>query len=148
MSKQVDFYVIENKIADARYKLASRLSNKLLKLQKRTLLVTDDSESLAQLDHWLWSFSGTSFVAHEPVSENMDACLIHIGESASINQDVLQNDYDVMINLCADTPTFSHHFSRIAEIIEPTDAQKNAGRLRYKHYQSEGFEIKTHPLEL
>ncbi len=148
MSKQVDFYLIENQITDAKYKLASRLSNKLLKLQKKTLIATDSKESTAQLDQYLWSFSGTSFVAHENVANSKGQSLIHIGDRESINNDVLKNNYDVLINLCQNTPVFSHHFVRIAEIVEQQDEQKIAGRLRYKNYQQEGFEIKTHSLEL
>lgn len=152
MSKQVDFYLIENQISDAKYKLASRLSNKLLKLKKKTLIATDSIEETEQLSQLMWTFSGTSFVAHENVAQateqSLTENLIHIGDTKSINNDVLENEYEVLINLCQNAPLFSHHFNRIAEIIEQTDDQKAAGRARYKNYQQEGFEIKTHSLEL
>lgn len=148
MPKQVDFYLIENKISHAKYKLASRLSNKLLKLNKKTLIATNSEDQTKQLDDYLWSFSGTSFVAHDNVTQLSDHSLIHIGNTNSISPQVLENNYDVLINLCNEVPLFSHHFIRIAEIIEQNDEEKTAGRQRYKSYQQEGFEIKTHPLEL
>lgn len=148
MSKQVDFYLIENHISDAKYKLASHLSNKLLKLKKKTLIVTDSAEATQRLDHWLWSFNGTSFVSHGNVAESSDASLIHIGDTAAITNHVLQNNYSVLITLCESIPAFSYHFTRIAEIIEQQEEQKTAGRLRYKNYHTEGFTIKTHSLEL
>lgn len=148
MPKQVDFYLIENKISHAKYKLASRLSNKLLKLNKKTLIATNSEDQTKQLDDYLWSFSGTSFVVHDNVTQLSDHSLIHIGNTNSISPQVLENNYDVLINLCNEVPLFSHHFIRIAEIIEQNDEEKTAGRQRYKSYQQEGFEIKTHPLEL
>ncbi|MBX2847797.1 MAG: DNA polymerase III subunit chi [Acidiferrobacterales bacterium] len=147
MPKQVDFYLIENQVNDAKFKLASRLSNKLLKLKKRTLIATDSADQNARLDGCLWSYSGTSFVAHDDVSTAADS-LIQIGSIESINPQVLERDYEVLISLCDKTPLFSHHFNRIVEIIEPSEDEKKNGRERYKSYQQEGFEIKTHSLEL
>jgi len=45
-------------------------------------------------------------------------------------------------------PIFNHHFSRIAEIVEQDEQSKTAARVRFKRYQTEGFEIKTHQIEL
>ena len=147
MSKQVDFYLIANEVSDAKFKLASRLANKLLKLHKKTLILTDSADATKRLDHWLWSFSGTSFVAHDKI-ENTSASLIHIGDMASLENNELSSDYAVMINLCETIPVFSHQFQRIADIVEAQDEQKTSGRARYKGYRDEGFEMKTHQMEL
>jgi len=153
MPKQVDFYLISNQVADAKYKLASRLSNKLQRLDRKTLIVTDNDTASDRVDELLWSFSGTSFVAHERVDNDsyiavVEASKIYIVDNQSVNKEVLQIGFDVLINLTTQMPEFSHHFARIAEIVEHNEAAKSAGRDRYKHYQSEGFELKTHPIEL
>lgn len=147
--KQVDFYLISNSVANARYKLASRLANKLQRLKQSALVVTDSPEQTSELDKTMWSFSGTSFLAHDDIADldsaNAD---IHIGAHLEVSPAVLAKNYNVLINLGVDVPLFSHHFERIAEIVEADDLSKNAARSRYKHYQTEGFELKTHNIEL
>lgn len=149
MSKQVDFYLIENEVIDAKFKLASRLANKLLRLKKKTLIVTDNKEARDLLDQCLWTFSGTSFVAHERVdSENKASSIIHIAETAAVDVQALETDYNVLVNLADDIPVFCHHFMRIAEIVEQQEQAKINGRSRYKTYKEQGFDLKTHSMEL
>ena len=61
---------------------------------------------------------------------------------------MLERKHDVLINLTSEVPVFNHHFARIAEIIEADDESKASARKRYKNYQSEGFEMKMHTIEL
>ncbi len=147
--KQVDFYLISNTVVNARFKLASRLANKLQRMNQSALLVTDGPDQTAELDKTMWSFSDTSFLVHESIQDIETAKSdIQIGAHLEVTTSVLSNDYDVLINLGNDVPLFSHHFERIAEIIEADDQSKSAARSRYKHYQTEGFELKTHTIEL
>ncbi len=146
--KQVDFYLISNRVDDAKYKLASRLANKLQRMQQTCLVVTDDVEATAQLDKVMWSFSDTSFLAHEHFTEGEPASLVHIGGRNEVSASVLERNHDVLINLSSEVPMFNHHFTRIAEIVEADEDSKNAARVRYKLYQGEGFELKMHNIEL
>lgn len=146
--KQVDFYLISNRVNNAKYKLASRLANKLQRMTQRALLLTESSAETKELDTVMWSFSDTSFLAHEPADDAQPASLVQIGDHSLISPIVLQRNYDVLINLSAKVPEFSHHFSRIAEIVDADDDAKAAARKRYKAYQAEGFEMKTHNIEL
>jgi len=146
--KQVDFYLITNRVNDAKYKLASRLANKLQRMRQKSLVVTNDAESTAVLDRVMWSFSDTSFLAHEMISEAKPASLVHIGDHNSVSPAVLERQHDVLINLSSEVPLFNHHFLRIAEIVEADDEAKAAARVRYKRYQGEGFTLKMHNIEL
>ena len=147
--KKVDFYLISNQVADAKYKLSSRLANKLQRLKQKTLIVTDDETASRKLDELMWSFSDTSFVAHENIKHNdLHLSNIHIGEFSQINSAHLDNNYDVLINLSTKVPEFTHHFSRIAEIVEQNDDSKTQARLRFRRYKEEGFELDTHQIEL
>ena len=148
MVKQVDFYLISNQVADAKFKLASRLCYKIQRLKQRTLVVTDDTNASETLDRVLWTFSDTSFAAHDSFNDDSAASSIHIGESCAVDEQVLQSNYDVLINLGHDAPLFSHHFNRVLEIVEPSDAEKAAARQRYKSYKDESFELNTHNIEL
>ena len=105
--KQVDFYLISNQVVDAKYKLASRLSNKLARMQLKALIVTDSLEASKQLNKVMWSYSDTSFVAHDHVpSESPTPSKVHITETPSVNTDLLNDNYDVLINLASEI-----HFS-------------------------------------
>ena len=147
--KQVDFYLISNGVPNARYKLASRLANKLQRLEQSALLVTDSPEQTSELDKTMWQFSDTSFLPHDDIAD-LDSAIsnIHIGAHLEVSPAVLAKNYNVLINLSLDVPLFSHHFERIAEIVEADDQSKSSARSRYKHYQAEGFELKTHNIEL
>ena len=147
--KQVDFYLISNQVADAKYKLASRLSNKLQRFDKKVLVVTDDQDSVEILDRIMWSFSDTSFLAHEQLQADLNSIAkIQITEVAAVTANHLQGGFEVLLNLSGKVPVFSHHFDRVAEIVEADELSKTAARIRFKDYQREGFELKTHNLEL
>ena len=146
--KQVDFYLISNHVANAKYKLASRLSNKLQRQDKSTLIITDNEAATTELDSVMWSFSDTSFLAHEKISDNDQTSLTQIGDASQASPKFLEKDYSVLINISSEIPIFNHHFQRIAEIVEQDEQSKIAARVRFKRYQTEGFEIKTHNIEL
>lgn len=149
--KQVDFYLISNQVSNAEYKLASRLANKLARLQQRALVVTDTAQSSEQLDQIMWSFSDSSFVAHDRIIEGTAVdpfSNIHISEISSYSNEPHTPDYDVLINLCGAVPVFNHHFTRIAEIVPDDENAKAQARHRFKTYKEEGFEVKTHSIEL
>jgi len=146
--KQVDFYLISNRVSDAKYKLASRLANKLQRMQQGCLIVTDDQAATAELDRVMWSFSDSSFLAHDSISDVAPESRVQIGDHNSVTPLALEQKHEVLINLSSDIPIFNHHFSRIAEIVEADESSKAAARTRYKSYQGEGFELKMHNIEL
>ncbi len=146
--KQVDFYLISNRVRDAKYKLASRLANKLYRMRQSCLIVTDDELATTELDKVMWSFSDSSFLAHDSISDSSPKSSIQIGDHNSVTSLVLEREHNVLINLSCDVPMFNHHFSRIAEVIEADDDAKASARKRYKTYQGEGFDLKMHNIEL
>lgn len=150
--KQVDFYLISNQVNDAKYKLASRLSNKLLRIGQSALVITDNETATTELDRVMWSFSDTSFVAHERIDQvpkdETFSSNIQIGDANQVSSILLEKTYNVLINISLETPIFNHKFPRIAEIVDADEDSKTAARIRYKRYQTEGFEIKTHQIEL
>lgn len=146
--KKVDFYLISNRVNDAKYKLASRLCSKLQRQQQSSLVVTDNAEQTAELDRVMWSYSDTSFLAHDTLKDVQAEALVQIGDHNSVSPMVLERQHDVLVNLSSGIPIFSHHFARVAEIVEADDESKAAARIRYKSYQGEGFELKMHNIEL
>jgi len=146
--KQVDFYLISNQVQNGKYKLASRLSNKLQRLKQSALIITDNKDATIELDNIMWSFSDTSFLAHDRIANDQHHSTIQIGDASQASPKLFEKDYNVLINISFDVPIFNHHFTRIAEIVEADEQSKTAARVRYKRYQTEGFEIKTHNIEL
>ena len=146
--KQVDFYLISNQVNNAKYKLASRLSNKLQRLNQSALIITDNETSTTELNQVMWSFSDTSFLAHDLISDDKHLSSIQIGDASLASPNFLEKNHNVLINISSEVPIFNHHFTRIAEIVEQDEQSKVAARVRFKRYQTEGFEIKTHHIEL
>lgn len=146
--KQVDFYLISNRVTDAKYKLASRLANKLHRMQQSCLIVTDNQTATDELDRVMWTFSDSSFLAHDSITDPNPQSAIQIGDHNSVNSLVLEREHNVLINLSSNIPMFNHHFARIAEVVEATEDAKTAARKRYKSYQGEGFSLKMHNIEL
>jgi len=157
--QQVDFYLIKNAINEGQLKLASRLSSKLLGLHKRVMLITENRSVSERVDALMWSFSDTSFVPHDHISnlgQNIEKennktpqfNHIRITELETISQHTLSINYDVLINLCAKVPAIVEHFPRVIEIIAADNDAKTTGRLRYKEYQQKSTEIVTHQLEI
>ena len=141
--------MIGNQVSDARYKLASRLSNKLLKLNKTTLIVTESAQHSEVLCRWLWECNGTSFVNHEAAnSPDTHLSNLHYADCSMIDQSVMQNGYQVIVNLCDTTPRIAYTAERVVEIIEASEDAKQKGRIRYQQYQKQGMEINTHQLEI
>lgn len=146
--KQVDFYLISNRVNDAKYKLASRLANKLQRMQKSCLIITDSETATTELDRVMWSFSDSSFLAHESIGDDTLASRVQIGEGNLVSQTVLEREYSVIINLSPEIPSCNQHFDRIAEIVEADEGSKALARQRYKIYHGKGFELKMHNIEL
>lgn len=146
--KQVDFYLISNGVVDAKYKLASRLANKIQRMKQSALVVTDSKQESLDLDQVMWSFSDTSFLAHELISDDNSHATILVAEKAAVSAKALEKNYDVLINLSQEVPVLGHSFTRIAEVVGPDEGSKAEARARYKSYQADGFSLKTHKIEL
>lgn len=150
---QVDFYLISNRVTDGCFKLASRLSNKLQRMEQRALVVTDSIDHSQHLDQVMWTFNDTSFVAHDrfevgaPASPSPPA-KICISEAEHAAQAFQSQPFDVLVNLSSSVIDLEHPSQRIAEIVDADDISKAAAREKFKLYRQRGFELKTHDIQL
>ena len=112
----------------------------------RQIVMVGEKDDLKKLDQLLWSFSGIDFLPH---------CFIG-DEAASETPIVLTDDFaspslgnvphaDVMIHLGmrmpADVPALVARFPRIVEVVTVNEAERLAGRERYKAYRDLGHEL-------
>ena len=112
----------------------------------RQIVMVGEKADLQKLDQLLWSFSSTDFLPH---------CFID-DEAAAETPIVLTDDFaspglsgiphaDVMIHLGmrmpADVPALVARFPRIVEVVTVNEAERLAGRDRYKAYRDLGHEL-------
>ena len=100
-----------------------------------------DHAQLQQLDQALWSFSEQDFLPH-----------VHARDPLAAQTPIILADDDtlelphhqILINLGADTPAHFARFERLLEIISADDADKAAGRDRYRFYKERGYPLTHH----
>ena len=117
-----------------------RLVRKARAANCRIVLLTRDRADLAALDQALWTFSEQDFLPH-----------VTAGDALAATTPVILTDSDqvelphhqILINLSTGTPEHFARFERMFEIISVDDADKAAGRERYRFYQQRGYPL-TH----
>jgi DNA polymerase-3 subunit chi len=112
----------------------------------RNIVMVGEKADLKRLDELLWTFSATDFLPH---------CFIN-DEAASETPIVLTDDFaspaleniphaDVMIHLGMrmpqDVAALAVRFPRIVEVVTVNEAERLAGRDRYKAYRDLGHEL-------
>ncbi len=112
----------------------------------RNIVIVGELTDLKKLDELLWTFSAVEFLPH---------CFIN-DEAALDTPIVLTDDFaspalvniphaDVMIHLGMrmpnDVPTLVARFPRIVEVVTVNEAERLAGRDRYKAYRDLGHDL-------
>jgi len=144
---RIDFH---SNVAD-KLEYACRLTRKIWSATPaghpvRNIVMVGEKTDLKKLDELLWTFSATDFLPH---------CFID-DENASEAPIVLTDDFaspalngvphaDVMIHLGMrmpkDVAALVARFPRIVEVVTVNDAERLAGRERYKAYRDLGHEL-------
>ncbi len=100
-----------------------------------------DAAQLQQLDQALWSFSEQDFLPHVMAKDPLaaqTAIILTSDDAAELPH------HQLLINLGADTPAHFARFERLLEIISADDADKAAGRDRYRFYKERGYPLTHH----
>jgi len=140
---RIDFYVLAARVTDYRLLLVCRLAEKACGQGRRVFVHADDETLLHALDERLWDFRDVSFVAHRllapdalPDGADSDPVQLSLGEPGP--------DRDLLINLAIAVPPFFSRFERTLEVIDESEAVREAGRQRYRYYQHRGYPLKHH----
>ncbi len=140
---RIDFYILEHGASENPLLFTCRLAEKVYTQGQRLYIHSLSEQQAAQLDDLLWSFRQGSFIPHGIYKSGRPADLpIHIGCGAEPEAGM-----DVLINLCQDVPAFFSRFARVAEIIEPGESGKPAGRERYRFYRDRGYPLESHTIK-
>lgn len=125
---------------------ACRLLRKAVTGAGARVVVVAEAPVLQALDQALWTFSPSDFIAHclasapEAVLSRSPVVLLDVQDSPAVPH------HEVMVNLGAATPAGFERFERLIDVVGQDPAERDAGRQRWRHYQSRGYEITRHDL--
>lgn len=134
----VDFYFN----AQDRFQVACRLAAKALAQKKRMLIYAPEPEAASRIDKLLWTWPAVGFVPHcaphEALAEETPILIASGPETPRA--------CPLLLNLGAQCPPHFERFERLLEVVAADDAERQAGRERYKFYQARGYKISNHDL--
>ncbi len=135
----IDFYFN----AGDRLDVACRLAGKALQQKKRVLLYAPQAELAQKLDRMLWTAQAVSFIphcaAHDPLAAETPVLIASDDEAPA-------HACEVLVNLSAECPPFFERHERLLEIVAQDEAERQAGRARFKFYRDRGYAIRSHDL--
>ncbi|MEO8016769.1 MAG: DNA polymerase III subunit chi [Pseudomonadota bacterium] len=140
MPPRVDFYVSEAAGADARLRLACRVTEKAYLAKQTVVVLSDDAEVLRRFDELLWIFGDGTFVPHDVVRDGA-ACDAPVALTTGA---LPAGHTDVLINLGDNVPPSFEKFARVAEFLDGRPEVRAAGRERFKVYRGKSIEPQTH----
>lgn len=134
----IDFYF---NAAD-RLQVACRLAAKAMADGKRMVVYAPDPEVAARVDKLMWTWPATGFVPHCPAQDPLAPETPILISRA----DDVPSNCALLLNLDAACPPHFASFERLFELVGADEAEKEAGRARYKLYRSRGYAIANHDL--
>ena len=112
----------------------------------RHIVIVGEKADLKKLDDLLWSFSSTDFLPHCYIEDEVAAetPIVLTDNFASPSLNAIPHA-DVMIHLGMrmpqDVPAVVGRFPRIVEVVTVNEAERLAGRERFKAYRELGHEL-------
>ena len=137
---QVDFYVLSGENPSPE-QLACRLALMAWEQGHRVSVRTESEREAAQLDELMWEFPPGRFLPHDAADSNSSAPVL-IGQQET----VIPSDRDVVINLAGTVVPEPGRFRRLLEIVPPRSRDREASRVKFRHYRNEGLEPAHHEI--
>ena len=112
----------------------------------RQIVIVGEKKDLQKLDELLWTFSSTDFLPHCFIEDEavIETPIVLTEHFASAALSVIPHA-DVMIHvglrMPQDVPTLVERFPRIVEVVTIHEAERLAGRERFKAYRDLGHEL-------
>lgn len=123
---------------------ACRFARKVQRSGSR-LVIAAPADTLATLDRMLWAMAPQDFVAH--CRDDADEELIHASPVLLTADARVAPHHEVLLNLNHEVPEGFGSFDRLVEVVSAQDeADRDAARMRWKHYASRGYAITRHDL--
>lgn len=109
------------------------------------MVVTAPKDVLARFDRQLWVFEPLDFIPHvyartgQVPAERLRDTPVWLSEQVS---DAPHRE--VLLNLGDELVDGFESFARVIELVSQEGADRQAGRIRWKHYSDRGYEIARH----
>jgi DNA polymerase-3 subunit chi len=140
---RVDFYILAADEPSSRMRFACRLTEKAYGLKHRVYAHTSSPADAQHLDEMLWTFRQGSFIPHSLLDDDTDEYTpVRIGIPERS-----QPKGQLLINLSGAAPGFATNYERVAEIVDGSEASREAGRERFRQYREMGLEPVTHQID-
>lgn len=137
---RVGFYIVENRDAESRTRLALRLTEKAHQRGHRVFINCESETQARELDALLWSFRPASFLPHALVTlKHEEQICLGWGQEPKAHDDLL-------INLQMEVPAFIGRFHRVAELVNQEPQRLEALRDSWRHYRERGYALEEHRL--
>jgi DNA polymerase III subunit chi len=134
----IDFYFN----AEDRFQVACRLAAKALAQKKRMFIYAPETETASRIDKMLWTWPAIGFVPHcaphDPLAPETPVLIACDAQTPAA--------CELLLNLGAECPPHFERFERLLEIVASEDAERQAGRSRYRFYLERGYKISNHDL--
>ncbi|MCV2355467.1 DNA polymerase III subunit chi [Paucibacter sp. B2R-40] len=100
---------------------------------------------LRRLDTALWAFEPIEFVPHLDLSAGAADQVVIAATPILLHEHALELVHrEVLLNLGAEVADGFEQFQRVLEVVSQDDAQVQAGRRRFRHYEELGLNISHH----
>ena len=140
---EVSFYILPSESLQERYLFACKLIEKAYRSGHFCYVLTDGEEQSQIIDDLLWTFRAGSFIPHQ----------IYTGDLPNFEKVILigslnapENWQKTLFNLSSQCPHDFERAERILEILDDSEATKEAGRNRYRQYQQSGMTLVQHDM--
>lgn len=157
-SCQVDFYLLAKPGLDAR-RMACRLALMAWERGHQTIVLTESDTSATEIDALMWESPADRFLPHEldsdagPENATGSAPVLISrmsrleDNSLNANLDADLNEWDVVINLCAQPVQKPARFKRLLEIVPHQHDARQASREKFRYYRDQGISPRTHEID-
>ena len=107
------------------------------------IVVVGEADVLDAVDAALWDISSVDFVPHcraDAAPPTLTQSPVLLAETvAAVNR-----PHAVLINVGASLPAGFERFERLVDVVSANPADRQQGRLRWRHYAERGYVIKPH----
>jgi len=136
---QVDFYTqVDDKLL-----FACQITAKAVAKRLPVLIYASDAAQAGAIDRLLWTTPTTSFIPHcaptHRLAKETPVIIAHAPQDNFLH-------HDILVNLQNEWPPFFSRFERLIEIVSQDEADKAAGRARWKFYKDRGYQLQNHDM--
>lgn len=121
-----------------------RLARKARAARKKLVIYSTDEQVLTDLDRHLWTFSETDFLPHCRVGAAHAGLTPILLLGGGDTPDELLPHHEVLVNLDRNWPPLFARFERLIEVVTTDEADRQAGRQRWKFYTNRGYALTHH----